>query len=377
MPTPRRILVAVSLVLAVALGSSQPRAAPADYYTLVVDELRDLGTLYGFATSEAHAINEHGAIAGSGETSNGTRRAISWATPSSSPVNLGHLGGGWSEAWGINDAGIVVGNSRLTANELSRGFFWTQASGMSDLGLVGTTIGGLKPVTAVWVTDINNNNVIVGNLGGLLISNQFAAPAGFRYGGALSLVPTCPNGFLSSTVNAINDNGFFTGYVDCVGGPAAGPYFASLSATTNLPSNFSAAETGYAINSYGVVAGSTLATAPPDLHAFKWSSASGLKDIHPSNDSSESVARGINDYGLIVGRKYTDTSNRAFVYSTGINMRTLPGLCSWGSWTSASEAYDVNNSGWVVGKSKTCSGAYHATLWRVRVAGVVFSDQPR
>jgi hypothetical protein len=27
----------------------------------------------------------------------------------------------------------------------------------------------------------------------------------------------------------------------------------------------------------------------------------------------------------------------------------------------------VNNAGWVVGKSKTCGGDYHATLWKVRI----------
>jgi len=48
-------------------------------------------------------------------------------------------------------------------------------------------------------------------------------------------------------------------------------------------------------------------------------------------------------------------------------MKTLPGLCSWNSWTTPSEAYGVNNAGWVVGKSKTCAGDWHATLWKVRI----------
>ena len=79
------------------------------------------------------------------------------------------------------------------------------------------------------------------------------------------------------------------------------------------------------------------------------------------------MARGINSNGLIVGRKYHDTYSAAFVYTLGLKMKTLPGLCSFNGFTTPSEALAVNDAGWVVGKSKTCAGDYHATLWKVRV----------
>jgi uncharacterized membrane protein len=69
--------------------------------------------------------------------------------------------------------------------------------------------------------------------------------------------------------------------------------------------------------------------------------------------------------------KYNDNSGAAFAYGQGIQMRTLPGLCTFGSFTSASEAFAVNDAGWIVGSSKTCAGQTHATLWKVRVVPVV------
>jgi len=48
-------------------------------------------------------------------------------------------------------------------------------------------------------------------------------------------------------------------------------------------------------------------------------------------------------------------------------MKALPGLCTFNGFSTASEAFAVNDAGGVVGKSKTCGGDYHATLWKVRV----------
>ena len=358
----RRVMVALSLGFVIALGSAgvRPQAAPVTY-VLIIDELHDLGTLRGHVSSEARAINENGAIAGSSTSSSGTHRAVFWASPTSSPVNLGHLGGGWSEAWGINDAGIVVGRSGLIGDEQFGAFRWTQAGGMSDLGLVGLSIRG-SPTTDAVATDINNSDVIVGS-----VVDKFGM-VGFLYGLGVVLAPSCQAGVLHSIVDAVNDDEFFTGNVWCKDGPPFVPYFASFSATTLLPGQGVASITqGFAINAKNVIAGSTRVD-PAAYHAFRWSYTSGYKDIHPPDDTTfNSYARGINDDGLIVGSKRTGGASFAFVYTPGLKMKTLPGLCTWGSLTSQSKAYAVNNSGWVVGTSKTCAGDDHATLWKVRV----------
>jgi uncharacterized membrane protein len=365
----RCFLVFVSLGVAIALcwTAVRPQAA-AVFYTLVVDEVRDLGALYLNSASEARAINENGAIAGTGDNATfGLRRGMFWASPTAAPVNMGHLGGGWSEAWGINDAGVVVGNSYAAGSTVLRGFRWSQSGGMKDLNLIGYTLG-TGPVEWFTAKDINNYGHIVGDF-----SNGNGI-AGYFLGLTVAIVPNCSQwgGLIESHARAINDEGYFTGNVLCYSGPALTPYFASVTTMTTFPGGSGDNLTGgYAINASNRVVGTFPATLPTSFerhHAFRWSPSTGYADIHPPDDTeSESIAYGINDNGLIVGRKYTDFLNQAFVYSPGIKMKTLPDLCTRSPWTSASEAYAVNNAGWIVGKSKTCAGDYHATLWKVRI----------
>jgi probable HAF family extracellular repeat protein len=370
MSTLRRVSAASALACVAVLGSIDPSPAAAPVkYALIVDEVRDLGTLSGHTWSEAHAINETGAIAGSSESAAGTRRAVWWSSPTALPLNLVHLGGGWSEAWGMNDANVVVGNSRTSGSTAVRGFRWTQGSGMQDLGLIGVTIGS-TPVLWFTANDINNNGAIVGDFA------NSGGDGGYLLAWGAALVPPCPrdHALRDSTAKAINDDAYFTGKVHCIGGPSPSPYQGTLSAFTSLTGFSEPTDQGYAINAAGRVAGGFRVIGPDSewlYHAFRWSSSAGFTDIHPPDDTvHESVARGINENGLIVGSKYTNSWSKAFVYGQGIQMTTLPDLCP--AWLPQSRAYAVNDSGWIVGASQTCSGAYHATLWKVRVVVVPF-----
>jgi uncharacterized membrane protein len=205
---------------------------------LIVDEVRDLGTLSGHTWSEAHAINEIGAIAGSSESDAGTRRAVWWSSPTAPAVSLGHLRGGWSEAWGMNDSNVVVGNSRASGLIAVRGFRWTQGSGM----------GGNGGYLLAWVA---------------------------------ALVPFCPAGhsLRDSSAKAINDDWSFTGQVHCIGGPGPAPYQGTVSAFTTLLAGYSEPkDQGYGINAAGrVVGGYTVIGLDSEwpYHAFRWSSIAG------------------------------------------------------------------------------------------------------
>lgn len=83
------------------------------------DGMIALSTLLGaeFPGSVAHAINNHGVIAGesNGETY-GIIHAVTWDAKREVHA-LGSLGGFWSRAYDINDAGVIVGAAQVKSGE--------------------------------------------------------------------------------------------------------------------------------------------------------------------------------------------------------------------------------------------------------------------
>ena len=124
--------------------------------------LIDIGTLGG-AYSNAYAVNVVGQIAGNFTTSAGSIHAFRTATPLASinPVtdDLGTLGGTLSEATGLNTAGTTVGFSTTASGGLSAFVYNTAALGMTDLNsLISPTSGW----TLEDATGINDRGQIVG-----------------------------------------------------------------------------------------------------------------------------------------------------------------------------------------------------------------------
>jgi probable HAF family extracellular repeat protein len=69
-------------------------------------------------------------------------------------IDLGSLGGGYSNAFAVNAKGQVVGVSATAGDLEQHAFSWTQAGGMDDLG----TLGGSYSMAL----DLNNNGQVVG-----------------------------------------------------------------------------------------------------------------------------------------------------------------------------------------------------------------------
>jgi len=101
----------------------------------------------------ANDINDDGVIAGAGGTASGYR-AFRWAHGKA--LNLGTLGGDFSQALGINDRGTVVGAGQVPSVGY-RGFVWRNG--------VMTPLSVLPAGNSSIAYDINNQGVIVGSSG--------------------------------------------------------------------------------------------------------------------------------------------------------------------------------------------------------------------
>ena len=283
------VLLAV-LAAVVVLGLTSSAALAEVRYTVT-----GLGTLGG-SFSGAFGINDAGQVVGWADTASGAEHAFIY-TPGSGITDLGNLGGGYSYANGINDAGQVVGRS-YTPGGYEHAFLFTPGSGMTDLGTFG---GGTSEAYS-----INNLGQVVG----------YADTATVGYDHA----------FLYTPGSGLTDLG-------TLGGPE-----------------------GWAngINDAGQVVGSS------GSHAFLYTPGSGMTDLGTLGGAS-SRAYGINDLGQVVGSAYTGSKYLPCLYSGGA-VKDLNSLIDPASGWTLSEAMSINDGGQIAGYGLNPSGQWEAFL---------------
>jgi probable HAF family extracellular repeat protein len=180
--------------------------------------ITDLGTLGG-GSGEAWGINEAGQVVGhSNTTGDDADHATLWN--GGAIIDLGTLGGTNSSAISITDKGIIVGSAN-TANDLTnRATLWDASTGIAtDLGSLVANLGSSAG-------DINNQGQIVGSSD---LADGSAHATLWDNGNIIDLQQYLPSdlanaGWVLFQANAISDNGIIVGWASKGSDPNTAEY---------------------------------------------------------------------------------------------------------------------------------------------------------
>lgn len=269
--------------------------------------------------------------------------------------DLGDLAGGpsFSEAYGLNDAGDVVGYG--TTGAANEAFIWTSAKGMRPLA----RSRGFSSCSA---NGINNGGLVAGYCNAAFSSKRTAMvwqsgqPRAITFNGQI----------LASEALAVNTQGDVSGtFNERVGSKILDQAFTWDSSAvgeargiTPLPADLDGSGRGNAINSQGFIAGNAnmntgfvaegINQFPHQPYLWNPAAANSAQAIVPVGVLPNSASRfgeahGINDARQVVGVY----DNRGFLWTPGSPTQTvgtaipLPFV-----------PYDINNKGQVVGVSR-------------------------
>ena len=279
----------------------------------------------GGATSVAYGVNDAGVVVGESELPGSSTTHAFKRQSDNSAVDLGTLpGDATSVADAINDAGVVVGRSD---GEVVR---WDASGQITDLGF------------AAAPADINDAGVIVG--GGLVLPSR-QNPFAFVYDPAVGHVVALPElpGGMFSYATGINDAGQVVGGAtvdgefvplqwDLAAGtvidlrPTTGLTFANDIGNDGTIVGASAAQEvaiwrpgsptidpgvgwgeAYAVNDHGIVVGYTNGVDP---QAFRWHPTTGVEWLGTAGE--DATAHAVNSTGAVVG---SANQRAAFLFS--------------------------------------------------------------
>ncbi|HKW48713.1 MAG TPA: hypothetical protein VJN70_14790 [Gemmatimonadaceae bacterium] len=239
----------------------------------------------------ASAINDGNQVALTQVNVPSGGHAVRWSQ-SAGMQDLGVLKGGQiSAAFGINNAGDVVGQSDAGGSNMPHAFLWTDRDGMRDLNVLSGDVGS-------FANSINDLGQVVGES----FSNgngycdyyyDYCSQRGFLWTAAQGLTDIS-RGSTNNNALAINDSGQVVGVSNYGAFLLKGSAFQQL--TTSL---VGATSSAFAINSSGLVVGERVSPGENVSipHPFIWSVQAGTVLL----SAAQGGARGINDHGQVVG----------------------------------------------------------------------------
>jgi probable HAF family extracellular repeat protein len=299
-----------------------------DSYSVV-----EVGALHPGGTSIGRHMDSAGGqvVGSSGVTHGSDTRAFIWNT--SGMHDLGTLpGGNYSEAFGVNDAGTVVGDSNTKESMIA--FVWTAKDGIRELSPLPGDVSSRAFA-------INNAGEIVGYSSGAKGVRAVIWSAKLE----VSSLGTLPGGKYSEA-RAINDAGEVVGVSANSSGRHAFLWsrengmidLGVLRGTENCKA--------VAISNGGHVAGSCISGA--SSLPFVWTKESGMQSLGSLGGAPYAEALGVNDAGQVVGSSETPLGARAFVWSKSGGMQDLNSLISSSHDVLLAQALHINKNGQIL-----------------------------
>ena len=273
------------------------------------------------ASSSGNAINADGQITGIADTSAPGGVSVNQAYIYSSQNGTGtttylpSFGGNFSEGYGINNSGQVVGSSE-DANNNSRAFLYSN----SNLIDVDKILGGGTNFNNSVANGISNNGKITGSVYGDYAYTYDSKTGAVNFLPSLrDPSPTDPNQGFGSVGNSINDSGQVTGYNITSVGTEHAVFYGSDGTLTDLTPGLAdnVSSFGQSINASGQVVGEIVPGAPfTNPNAFLYSNGV-LTDLNtliaPNSGFDLLYANSISDNGYITGFGFSDGHTQGYL----------------------------------------------------------------
>jgi probable HAF family extracellular repeat protein len=321
-------LLSAALVAMLLLVPSGQAAAATTYYIV-----QDLGALPGDSSSVAWGINQQGDVVGWSNGPNGTRAFV--FTDAGGMVALPGLPDKpRTLARRINDSGDIVGTANAGGTDLGHAVRW-RGGIIKDLG---TLAAGAY--SEGW--GINNFGDVVGE--SYTDGGSFVGVHAFLYtdaNGMVDLTPTSDTG----RARDINDARQVTGYKTALGGYHAFRWTSGIFQDLGVLPGF-ADSFGYAIEASGRVAGSSSNAYGNSEHLFRFTDGVGMQDL--GGVGEHNTAWSINGAGNVVGA-LGQSASRAFLYTDEAGLKDLNTLIDPSLGWVLLGAFDINDAGQIVG----------------------------
>ena len=314
--------------------------------------INDLGTLSGNSVSKASALNDAGEAAGISET---PTASIATMFSGGKATSISTLGSSVSLANAINGSGEIAGWNSYDSNPNfdPQAFLYSKGS-MHNINSPSLFPSGTEAY------GINNAGEVVGT--GYINSSTFHA---FLYSGG-KMKDIGPPGAFQASAYAINTAGQIVGTYSLNSG-ASGTFLYTNGMMTTLPNPpGSRGGFGVAINDNGEIVGTLYPSE--GSHAAKFSNGAWT-DLGNLTGAQGSGATAINTAGQIVGtaifppiyKPFRAGKHVPFISTAGglVNLNTL---IPSGTGFTLTDAVDINESGQILCDATNASGNAHAVL---------------